>query len=202
MVSLSQQLVCHHPESRLLSHPMETIDTAARFESWQLTNGSEVIRNPKCLRLPILDTIPTQPQRHSIVLFLVTMASNTLPRTVIRAISRSRKTLRPNVAKQFATQESSMRCIHSSSGATILSASRYRPSSRQWGTQSPLQPAVVGRRTIFIQTEATPNPDVSIQYRLWLESQKLIQSLRFRRLNSSPTTLFFQRTFHLHFSSI
>ncbi len=80
------------------------------------------------------------------------------------------------------------------------SSTRPRPLAHQSCLQSLRTPQGIigGIRTIFIQTEITPNADVSFEIMSTID-EKLKST---RHLNLSQTTQYSQRTYQRHFSSI
>ena len=82
------------------------------------------------------------------------MASPTTPRTAMRSLFRAAPAFRSK-APRTAT-----RCLHQKATAITASPLQHRPTFRQWHQKIPSSGASLGRRTMFIQTEATPNPDV------------------------------------------
>lgn len=90
------------------------------------------------------------------------MASATIPRFAMRSLSRATPSVTSQSSRKLATTRPSTRCLHQASTASPITTShlRHRPSAQQWD-----QPALLlantasGRRTMFIQTEDTPNLD-------------------------------------------
>ncbi|KAF2470547.1 HIRA-interacting protein 5 [Lindgomyces ingoldianus] len=80
------------------------------------------------------------------------MASMILPRSVPRSLSRAAPSVRSQVSK------AATRCMHQNSPITA-SPLRRRPNTQQWSLRLPAPVVSLGRRTMFIQTESTPNPD-------------------------------------------
>ncbi|KAF2143246.1 uncharacterized protein K452DRAFT_268612 [Aplosporella prunicola CBS 121167] len=84
------------------------------------------------------------------------MSSASVPRSAIRALSRARPSVRPRTAQRLATSQPAPRCL--SQVASPITSVRHRPSP-----VSPRNAFRIGvsesRRTMFIQTENTPNPD-------------------------------------------
>jgi hypothetical protein len=80
------------------------------------------------------------------------MASTTLSRSALRSLSR---TIRPATSKPSRVAS---RCIHQKASPITSSPLRHRPQVPRWTPQPSSAP--FGRRTMFIQTETTPNPDV------------------------------------------
>lgn len=140
--------------------------------------------------------------------FNIMSLSNTSTTMFRRALLSSRlaapaecsaRTIRPVLA--------SYRQVSSSARLPTLTASetRRRPTVRPF-QQPASQGGVNGlsptsKRTIFIQTENTPNPDVSLNSR-WahfqMNHQLTIRSNTDRPLNSSPTTVFCPRISPAH----
>ncbi|KAF2190651.1 HIRA-interacting protein 5 [Zopfia rhizophila CBS 207.26] len=81
------------------------------------------------------------------------MASTTLPRSAARSLPRAVPSVRSQ-ASRVAT-----RCLHQNASPITASPLRNRPGVRQWNQRVPMPAISVGRRTMFIQTESTPNPD-------------------------------------------
>ncbi|KAF2257531.1 HIRA-interacting protein 5 [Lojkania enalia] len=81
------------------------------------------------------------------------MASAILPRSTVRSLSRA--------TSSFASRSSRVttRCLHQTSSPITVSILRHRPNAQQWSQKISVPAATVGRRTMFIQTENTPNPD-------------------------------------------
>ncbi|KAH7075385.1 HIRA-interacting protein 5 [Paraphoma chrysanthemicola] len=79
------------------------------------------------------------------------MSLNTIPRAALRSLSRTKPTLR---ASRTAT-----RCLHQQSPSITASPLRHRPRVQQWAQSATPVAATVARRTMFIQTEPTPNAD-------------------------------------------
>ncbi|KAF2130898.1 HIRA-interacting protein 5 [Dothidotthia symphoricarpi CBS 119687] len=82
------------------------------------------------------------------------MASIVIPRSAMRNLSRAVPSLRSKTAR-VAT-----RCLHQKSSPITASPVQHRPRVQPWGlsTASPVVVAAA-RRTMFIQTEPTPNAD-------------------------------------------
>ncbi|MCJ1280759.1 hypothetical protein MMC26_000076 [Xylographa opegraphella] len=89
------------------------------------------------------------------------MASNNLPIAALRALTRSRPSVRLQKIERLATPCS--RSVHYSARTPAITASnaRRRPALQPLHQPAPFaQPTVLsGSRTIFIQTESTPNAD-------------------------------------------
>ncbi|KAF2116624.1 HIRA-interacting protein 5 [Lophiotrema nucula] len=81
------------------------------------------------------------------------MASLSIPRSAARSLSRAAPAFRSK-APRVAT-----RWLHQRSSPITPSPAQHRPSPQQWRQKVSLPAAAVGRRTMFIQTESTPNPD-------------------------------------------
>ncbi|KAK5019880.1 HIRA-interacting protein 5 [Cryomyces antarcticus] len=86
------------------------------------------------------------------------MASTTLPRTVVRALSKTRTATSIPIARRLATPASSERCLHYASKLSPMTSSfqQRRPVIQQYSQPTG---SASGRRSIFIQTEDTPNAD-------------------------------------------
>lgn len=82
------------------------------------------------------------------------MASRTAPRTALSLLSRARLA----TASSARTSGLASRQLHSRPRAAPLASSSPRPRPPTRGA-APVGALPVGTRTIFIQTEATPNPD-------------------------------------------
>ncbi|KAL6711374.1 hypothetical protein ACN47E_005905 [Coniothyrium glycines] len=81
------------------------------------------------------------------------MTSTTMPRTALRILARSAPSTR-TPGPRIAT-----RCLHRQSSPITSSKLQRRPRAQPW-TQTAVSAAVaVARRTMFIQTEPTPNAD-------------------------------------------
>ncbi|KAI9841319.1 MAG: hypothetical protein M1830_007866, partial [Pleopsidium flavum] len=87
------------------------------------------------------------------------MAFHPLPQWLARAITKPRPSMRASCPSRLATPP--RRTIHYSRIPVITSSSaRLRPRLQQLPQSKVFsQPAAVGSRTIFIQTENTPNAD-------------------------------------------
>ncbi|KAF1852194.1 HIRA-interacting protein 5 [Cucurbitaria berberidis CBS 394.84] len=81
------------------------------------------------------------------------MASLTLPRAAVRSLSRSVPSFRSK-APRIAT-----RCLHEQSSPITASKLQHRPRAQPWNQSAAAPSATVARRTMFIQTEPTPNAD-------------------------------------------
>ncbi|KAF1999105.1 HIRA-interacting protein 5 [Amniculicola lignicola CBS 123094] len=81
------------------------------------------------------------------------MSSIILPRSAARSLSRTTSSFRSRPSR-VAT-----RCLHQSSSPVTASPLRHRPSSKSWAPRVTVPGAAMARRTMFIQTESTPNPD-------------------------------------------
>ncbi|KAJ4368802.1 hypothetical protein N0V83_005884 [Neocucurbitaria cava] len=81
------------------------------------------------------------------------MASSTLPRAAIRSLSRTAPSLK-STAPRIAT-----RCLHQQSSPITASRLQHRPRVQQWNPSVAAPSIAVARRTLFIQTEPTPNAD-------------------------------------------
>ncbi|CAO2650834.1 Nn.00g091310.m01.CDS01 [Neocucurbitaria sp. VM-36] len=81
------------------------------------------------------------------------MASSTLPRAAVRSLSRTTASLR-STAPRIAT-----RCLHQQSSPITASRLQHRPRAQPWTQIVAAPSATVARRTMFIQTEPTPNAD-------------------------------------------
>ncbi|KAF1951096.1 HIRA-interacting protein 5 [Byssothecium circinans] len=81
------------------------------------------------------------------------MASTSIPRSALRAFSRARPSLRSNA------QRASTRTLHQTASPITSSPLQHRPQLSQCRIRTPTTGASLGRRTLFIQTEDTPNPD-------------------------------------------
>ncbi|EON64753.1 thioredoxin-like protein [Coniosporium apollinis CBS 100218] len=87
------------------------------------------------------------------------MASATLPRSALRVLSRTRPSLSAvaTISKSPAASKPLARCLHQSATKTWWTASQRPSMSALRQTSTPATPN--SRRTIFIQTEPTPNAD-------------------------------------------
>jgi hypothetical protein len=97
--------------------------------------------------------------RHIARYYTRIMASTTLPRSAMRSLSRATPSLRS------ATPRIATRCLHQKASPITASPLRLRPSTHQRSQRILVSAASIGRRTLFIQTETTPNPDVSFNIR-------------------------------------
>ncbi|KAF2839511.1 HIRA-interacting protein [Patellaria atrata CBS 101060] len=87
------------------------------------------------------------------------MSTSTVSRATIRAVSKSRpSTSSARAACRLITTHTTPRYLHyAAASSPIIPATRqHRPTLRSWSQQQHVSP---GRRTIFIQTEDTPNED-------------------------------------------
>ena len=139
------------------SAPWRIVKNARHDWPRSLINAINVIspKSPK-LHLSIrhcLCNILLSPSTDSLQL-KTKMPSNTIPRIAMRSLSRATTPLRSRVPR-VAT-----RCLHQKSSPITSSPARLRPRAQPW-TQGAISPsATVARRTMFIQTEPTPNVDV------------------------------------------
>lgn len=86
----------------------------------------------------------------------ITMATSSLSSNVLRGITRASAPLRSQ------TPRIATRCLHNRPSSLTNTKSQHRPQVQSW-TQRITAPSVaVSRRTMFIQTEPTPNADVRI----------------------------------------
>ncbi|KAF2036152.1 HIRA-interacting protein 5 [Setomelanomma holmii] len=81
------------------------------------------------------------------------MSLNTVPRAAVRRLTRATPSLRPQ-SSRIAT-----RCLHQNASPITASPLRHRPRVQQWAKNATPVAATVTRRTMFIQTEPTPNAD-------------------------------------------
>ncbi|KAI4910710.1 hypothetical protein J4E90_006965 [Alternaria incomplexa] len=81
------------------------------------------------------------------------MASSTIPRSAMRSLSRATPSLRS------ATPRIATRCLHQQSSPITASRLQHRPTAQPWSQRVAAPSATVARRTMFIQTEPTPNAD-------------------------------------------
>lgn len=89
------------------------------------------------------------------------MPTATVPRTAIRAFSRVRPSVNSRTAQRVATARPTQRCLHQTSSLASLASIRPRPNPSSLSARNATRFGVVeSRRTMFIQTENTPNPDV------------------------------------------
>ncbi|KAH7061258.1 HIRA-interacting protein 5 [Macrophomina phaseolina] len=88
------------------------------------------------------------------------MTTATVPRTVVRTLSRARPLATSRIAPRVATAKPAQRCIHQTSSSASFTSLRHRPSPSYFSARNATRVgAVESRRTMFIQTESTPNPD-------------------------------------------
>ncbi|KAK8220341.1 HIRA-interacting protein 5 [Phyllosticta capitalensis] len=89
------------------------------------------------------------------------MSTIAVPRTAIRTLSRARPSATAARRVQLATAQPARQIHHASSPAPLTSTSRRptpQPTHLRHGATSRFSP-IESRRTMFIQTENTPNPD-------------------------------------------
>jgi hypothetical protein len=82
------------------------------------------------------------------------MASLNVPRVAMRSLSRTAPTLRSS------TPRVATRCMHQKASPITSSTLQHRPRVQRWSKSATPVAATVSRRTLFIQTEPTPNADV------------------------------------------
>jgi hypothetical protein len=82
------------------------------------------------------------------------MASTSVPRAAIRCLSRTTPSLRTK------TSRVATRCLHQNASPITTSPLQHRPRVQRWAQTTTPIAATVSRRTMFIQTEPTPNADV------------------------------------------
>lgn len=138
----------------------------------RLTNPENVICRAPDHAYTVLQKVPTSTTiiPHSTIASPTTtqthtksnMPSSTLPRAALRCLSRTSPALRSQTPK-VAT-----RCIHQTA-QPIPASSRHRPTVNQSSQRISIPSTVMARRTMFIQTEGTPNPDVSLRSSLQSE---------------------------------
>lgn len=91
------------------------------------------------------------------------MSTTAVPRTAIRALVRARPSTSSRTAQRLATTKPAPRCLHQTSSPASFMSVRHRPSPSSMSAHNATRfGAVESRRTMFIQTESTPNPDVSL----------------------------------------
>lgn len=101
--------------------------------------------------------LPLRPQpihRPFTPLILHKMASINTPRACLRTLSRATPSLR-SASPRIAT-----RCLHQKASPITSSPLQRRPRVQTWSQSAAPIAATVSRRTMFIQTEPTPNADV------------------------------------------
>ncbi|KAF2740885.1 HIRA-interacting protein 5 [Polyplosphaeria fusca] len=81
------------------------------------------------------------------------MVSKILSRSAARSLCRAATPVRSQ-APQIAS-----RCLHQQSSPITASALHRRPRTQEWSQRRSNPAVALGRRTMFIQTESTPNPD-------------------------------------------
>jgi hypothetical protein len=113
------------------------------------------------------------------------MASLHVPRTAIRSISRTTLQFR-STATRIAT-----RCLHQKTSPITASPLQHRPKIQQWSQNAAPMVASVARRTMFIQTEPTPNADVCALQTLRKDPANI-----YRLSNSTPTSVFSPSRYH------
>jgi hypothetical protein len=131
-----------------------------RCQELQLNNARNVI--PHLVRVPEtfpphLNTSPLRqhrPIQPSETCSHTTMASNIVPRSALRNLSRAAPSLR-STTPRIAT-----RCLHQQSSPITASRLQHRPTTQSWSQKMVAPSATIARRTMFIQTEPTPNADV------------------------------------------
>jgi hypothetical protein len=84
------------------------------------------------------------------------MASINAPRAAMHSLSRAAPSLQSK-APRIAT-----RCLHQKASPITASPLQHRPKIQQWSQNTAPVAATVSRRTMFIQTEPTPNADVRV----------------------------------------
>lgn len=87
---------------------------------------------------------------------LYTMATATIPRTALRVVARTSPSLRAH------TPRIATRCLHKQSSPITSSKLQHRPRVQSWAQVTTPPAVTIARRTMFIQTEPTPNADVRI----------------------------------------
>ncbi|KAF9633181.1 NIF system FeS cluster assembly NifU [Lasiodiplodia theobromae] len=88
------------------------------------------------------------------------MPTSAVPRTAIRALVRARPSTSSRTAQRLATTKPAPRCLHQTTSSTSFMSVRHRPNSSSMSARNATRfGAVESRRTMFIQTENTPNPD-------------------------------------------
>jgi hypothetical protein len=85
---------------------------------------------------------------------LALMSSTTLPRTALRSLARAARSTRTSTPRIAA------RCLHQKSSPITSSPVQRRPNTQPWSQAVSIPNATFARRTMFIQTETTPNADV------------------------------------------
>jgi hypothetical protein len=105
---------------------------------------------------PIRSAIATTPpySQHIQSKTIRNMASSTIPRSAMRSLSRATPSLRS------ATPRIATRCLHQQASPITASRLQHRPTAQPWSQRVAAPSATVSRRTMFIQTEPTPNADV------------------------------------------
>ncbi|KAF2752858.1 HIRA-interacting protein 5 [Pseudovirgaria hyperparasitica] len=84
------------------------------------------------------------------------MASRSVPRHALQCLYKRPLTSAAEAPKRILSTQASARCLHASARTSPLGPSQYRPSI----PQRPIaKNSLQSRRTIFIQTETTPNED-------------------------------------------
>lgn len=120
-----------------------------------------------------------------------TMASITMPRAALRSLIRAAPSVRSS------TPRIATRCLHQKSSPITSAPAQHRPRAQPW-SQGALSPAAtVTRRTMFIQTEPTPNADVSASIFGTLRRTDMS-----RLSSSTPTCGFFLKRYHQVFSNM
>lgn len=85
---------------------------------------------------------------------LMIMATLTIPRIAVRSLSRTASSIRSRAPRIAA------RRVHQSASPITASSLQHRPTVHSSAQASSMPASTVPRRTMFIQTEPTPNPDV------------------------------------------
>lgn len=85
------------------------------------------------------------------------MTSSPIARPVLRAFSHARP-LRSS-APRVAT-----RCMHQQTSPIATLRLQHRPTAQTWKQRTVAPSTIMSRRTMFIQTEPTPNPDVGMPH--------------------------------------
>ncbi|KAL1606722.1 hypothetical protein SLS60_004129 [Paraconiothyrium brasiliense] len=83
------------------------------------------------------------------------MATPTITRSALRAVVRTTPSFRSQ------TTRATVRYLHQRATPITSSPLQQRPRVLQWSPSSPVACSRQEKRTMFIQTESTPNPDVS-----------------------------------------
>jgi hypothetical protein len=111
------------------------------------------------------------------------MSNTMLPRSASRCVTRAVPSFASRAPRIVA------RCLHQHYSPIVASSSRTRPSAQRLGVQVTAPAISISRRTMFIQTETTPNPDVRFPHVVQAKPAANGQ----RRSNSTQTSVYCQK---------